>query len=197
MSSQTLLPAEIVRRAVELVKPTRAMYLRFVQDVEPSAIRARFEQDVVCVLEQIQRAEEDRQVNRSRGSTKPKDVREPFRRALLRAAQLAREQPGEMFLNWDDPEDKFSGRQNFLEHLAVTRERAARYVAPRGPHIGRKRKHAAASALFLLDEYCVPAHAEKKDSKYCQLAALLTGDPKANLQRHCRERLRRANRAPK
>jgi hypothetical protein len=190
-ASATSERAEIIRRATALVKPTRAAHPR------GAPIRKQFQEDVGHVLDQIELAEENRRVNRAKGSTKPKDVREPFRRVLLRAAQLAREQPGEIFLNWDNPGDIFSGRQNFLWHVEVTLDRLASYKAPRGPHSGSKRRHAAASALFLLDEYCVPADVEKIDSKYCRLAALLTGDPRANLQHHCRERLRRANRGPK
>jgi hypothetical protein len=118
-ASATSERAEIIRRATALVKPTRAAHPR------GAPIRKQFQEDVGHVLDQIELAEENRRVNRAKGSTKPKDVREPFRRVLLRAAQLAREQPGEIFLNWDNPGDIFSGRQNFLWHVEVTLDRFA------------------------------------------------------------------------
>jgi len=187
MPPRPLSPAEIIKRATKLVNPTRAAHPR------GAPIREQFQEDVGHVLDQIEQADADRRVNRDYGSTKPKDVRQPFLRALDRVAQLASEQPGEMFLNWDDPGDVFSGRENFLFHVERTRKRAAHYEAPKGPRSGRIRAHAAASALWLLDEYCVPADAEK-DSTYCRLTALLTGEPHANLGRHCRKRLKRTNR---
>src|SRR5262249_22806207 len=184
MPPRSLSRAEIIKRATKLVNPTRAAHPRGAQ------ISEQFQEDVGHVLDQIEQADADRRVNRARGSTKPKDVRQPFLRALDRVAQLASEQPGEMFLNWDDPGDVFSGRENFLFHVEWTRKRAADYEAPKGPHSGSKRRHAAASALWLLGEYCVAADAEK-GSTYCLLTALLTGEPRANLERHCRERLKR------
>src|SRR5262249_51495904 len=147
MPPRPLSRAEIIKRATKLVNPTRAAHLR------GAPIRDQFQEDVGHVLDQIVLAERNRRVDRAKGSTKPKDVRQPFLLALARVAHLAREQPGEMFLNWDNPGDMFSGRENFLIHVEVTRERAAHYEAPKGPRSGRIRAHAAASALWLLDEY--------------------------------------------
>ena len=194
MSPRPLSRDEIIKRATELVKPIR--HSRFLPDEKPiDAIRAQFREEVWWVLNTIERAEAGRQVNRH-GSTKLKDVLPQFLRALRRVERLAKEQPAEMFENWEDPGHKFSSRERFLEHLGLTRQRAETYKAPRGPRSGMKKRHAAASALSILQEYCVSADA-KKDGIFCRLTALLAGEPGANLQRYCKERLQRAERVVK
>ena len=68
-----------------MVKPTRAAHsARATELVERAAhpwgaaIRKQFQEDVGHVLDQIELAEENRRVNRAKGSTKPKDVRGHF-----------------------------------------------------------------------------------------------------------------------
>jgi hypothetical protein len=139
------------------------------------------------------------QHNHSRlfGSKSSKKAAEQFSAALRKVRDLTKNLPEHLhfalFGDWVDRHaEVYNGHLKFAHAVARLMEasdQCARMPSGKPARSAYKKRLAAEEALRLLREYGARRVTVTKRSDFCRLAALLCGEPQADLQQQCRAEL--------
>ncbi len=158
--------------------------------------------DIEAIVDQVDKqCERSKHTRQWQGSTKQKLFAKQFGAALRKIINMAKIAPGELFLPTGlgvavnvaelGINNETFDREHFLRHLELLRWICQNYEKSKlgkpKPNADEKRL-AVRAGLYLIEKHGIKP-TTTKTGKLCKLAAVLYGDPRADLQHQCRELL--------
>jgi hypothetical protein len=158
--------------------------------------------DIEAIVDQVDKqCERSKRTRQWQGSTKQKLFAKRFGAALRKVVNMVRIAPSELFLPTGlgvavnvaelGIDNEVFDREHFLRHLELLKWICGKYEKSKlgkpKPNADEKRLTVRA-ALYLIEKHDIKP-TTTKTGKLCKLAAVLYGDPHADLQHQCRELL--------
>jgi hypothetical protein len=150
--------------------------------------------DVEWIMDHVEKLREQWKHTRSRGDRK--EFAKQYRAALRKVVTMTQEAPTDFrawpFVRINAPKlgiaDEMFDHSHLLRHLGLLISFCDGYDKLKldKPRPSAEEKRLASWAALFLFETCSMTPVTTKGSKFCRLAAVLYGDPRADLQHHCR-----------